>query len=505
MRHGVEPLLKQRAHRLGFHHAAAALFKARAKRGDGFFQRADRGVGGGLGFVQPLSQALQRAVERTHGFADLIDLGRPGRRGFDRGDARFERGERVTKRTRFGLCFERGEAFGYVVLRVAQIADVHRARLAGSVFYLFDPRRKRQLSVAQIGDGGACRLAQTGRAFTRAGFCLLDTRDQRGLLGLQRVDCADTSGDLAFETDDFFKQRFTRAACFRRGFRAHFGDRAFDGAAGGGFRLRQPLAQFLLQLAQFVDRIGRCFAGLTRRFFRDGARFRQCPGDDVVAIAHFTGQERRRSFGAAPDFLGDGHLAFEPLLDAGDVGSSAIERMLTLDGVLFGLRQSPAQRFTGDAELIERLSDTFRRVARRSLRVFDARRQAKHGTVDRGDGAIKSGYRQLRAPFDRFNALSEAGWVSVMRAADAPIVFAFVAAVRNAVAAWACTRELLRRLLLRTRAIAVARLARERLVQILAKAHTLARRSFARCFSYFWVDALYAPALRATHIALAAF
>ena len=44
----------------------------------------------------------------------------------------------------------------------------------------------------------------------------------------------------------------------------------------------------------------------------------------------------------------------------------------------------------------------------------------------------------------------------------------------------------------------------ERVVEIFAKAHALARRRFARSLSQLGVDALQAPALRAAHFALAA-
>ena len=51
LRHGVETGLEHGAHSFGFLHGLR-LLDASAERGDGFFERADGGVGGGLGLSQ---------------------------------------------------------------------------------------------------------------------------------------------------------------------------------------------------------------------------------------------------------------------------------------------------------------------------------------------------------------------------------------------------------------------------------------------------------------------
>src|SRR5690606_3333319 len=230
LRHRIEALLEHRADRFGLVRRAAALFDAGVERGDRLFDVADRRVGGGFRFIELISQTLQRAVERFNRVADLINLGRVGCRRFNAGDARFERGEGPVERAIVALGFKRGEALCDILLSLAEVAEVNRARLASNVFNLLDAGRGRELRVAQIRDRGARSLTKPCRAFACGGFRAFDARDQARLLSLQCVDSADALGDLVFKTDDFFKQRFARAAGFARRFRANFRDRGFNGA-----------------------------------------------------------------------------------------------------------------------------------------------------------------------------------------------------------------------------------------------------------------------------------
>src|SRR5262249_930338 len=85
---------------------------------------------------------------------------------------------------------------------------------------------------------------------------------------------------------------------------------------------------------------------------------------------------------------------------------------------------------------------------------------------------------------------------------NGPIVFAFtVGRIDRIARAPHCLRC---RCLPRRRRSAWRSMIGERLIEIFAEAHALTSSSFACRLSYFRVDALYAPTLRAAHLALAA-
>ena len=353
---------------------------------------------------------------------------------------------------------------------------------------MLDACRERELRIAQIGDCGACRLTQTGGAFARAGFSTLDAADEGGLFSFDRIDSADALCDFAFETHHFFEQRFARAA----GFSVDFGDGGFDRTAGGRFRLRQTLAHFFLQTAQFLHRIRRRFRRLTRCFFGDRACFSERFYGEAFAVFHFTSEEGGGGFRAARNFFGDIDLMFEALAHAVDIALGALVSVLALDRVLFSVSELAAQRFTSGAELFERFGDAVSRIGCSGFGVFNARSEAEHGAINGRDGAIETSDGELCAAFDRFNALRDARRIA--RAdADAPIVISF--SIERA--------EIARRARTRRRRCCSGRgrwrSAGERLAQILAKAQTLTRGSLAGGLTHFGVDALHAPALRATH------
>src|SRR5690606_28836401 len=125
--------------------------------------------------------------------------------------------------------------------------------------------------------------------------------------------------------------------------------------------------------------------------------------------------------------VSDDDLVFQPLLDAGDFAARVFERAAVFGRFLFGLFESAGESLAGEAELLKRLGDAFSRFSRGRLGVFDPRGQTQHRAVDGRDGAVESGDGELRAPFDRLDALGQTGRIGWPgRRADVPVVFAFV-------------------------------------------------------------------------------
>ena len=281
----VEPLLQHRAHGFGFLRAPRALLDARAERGDSFFQRADRGVGGDSRFRRC---ARSGAAAPRPASSPRHRLLRASRRRFD---SRQTRASNAASASVTGLAsrlgFERGEALGDILLRVAQIGQIDRAR-----------RRRRCLQPASAAPTSvSCALRRSAIAAPAAWRrppCVsrapASARSMRAISAacspLQRIDSADALGDLAFEPHHFFQQRFARAARFvavsvRTSAIAVSTARRVDVSVSA-----EALAQLLLQTAQFVHRVGGRFAGLTRRFFSNARALRQRLLQRAVAAFH---------------------------------------------------------------------------------------------------------------------------------------------------------------------------------------------------------------------------
>jgi hypothetical protein len=129
LRHRIEALLEHGAHGFGFLRRAA-LFDTRAERGDRFSS-----VRIAVLAVDSVSSSLSAKrcsalVQRLYRAIDFFDLRAAGAVVLDARHARFERGERAVRGLDVGFAFERGEALGDVLLRLAQIGEINR-RLIG--------------------------------------------------------------------------------------------------------------------------------------------------------------------------------------------------------------------------------------------------------------------------------------------------------------------------------------------------------------------------------------
>ncbi len=182
----------------------------------------------------------------------------------------------------------------------------------------------------------------------------------------------------------------------------------------------------LLQALQFGDGVCGSFSSLARGFFRHGPGFGQRLRDGRFAIFHLRGEERRGRLSASRNFFSDRDLVFQPFLDVDEIGLRAIQCAAALDAFLFGALQSSAQRFAGGAELLKRFGDAVGGFRRCGLRVFNASGKAEHGAVDRRDSAVEPSHSELRAAFDRLNALGETRRIVGALRADPPIVIGVV-------------------------------------------------------------------------------
>ena len=163
LRHLLEPLLEQRAQRLGFGRRGA-MFDARAETGHGFLQRADGVIGGGLGFGEALGEPSQRIVERLYRIADLLKF-IVGRAALDAGGdilkPLLKRRQGAVHRALAGVVFQSRQTLGDVGLSLAQRGKLEFAGASRRLLHLLDARGQAQLRVAQIGDRRARGLAQS--------------------------------------------------------------------------------------------------------------------------------------------------------------------------------------------------------------------------------------------------------------------------------------------------------------------------------------------------------